>query len=134
MIRFLLLFCFLTIPFITCSQNQAVIKGKVIHTNGAKGKGVEIQLIELDKSTFSDAEGKFEFSNLPNRAFTLLAIQDNQAYDPVYVDLREKNEVQISITVGTMSFSLEEVRLKNRRISDQVKNSAIKADNVMMEC
>ena len=133
MIRFLLLFCFLTIPFITYSQNQAVIKGKVIHTNGAKGKGVEIQLIELDKSTFSDAEGKFEFSNLPNRAFTLLAIQDNQAYDPVYVDLREKNEVQISITVGTMSFSLEEVRLKNRKISDQLKNSAIKADIVTME-
>src|SRR5699024_674223 len=133
MTRLLLLFCFLTIPFITYSQNQAVIKGKVIHTNGAKGKGVEIQLIELDKNTFSDAEGKFEFPNLPNRAFTLLAIQDNQSYDPVYVDLRETNEAQISITVGTMSFSLEEVRLKNRKVSDQLKNSAIKADIVTME-
>ena len=133
MIRFSLIFYLLTIPFFAYAQNTAVIKGSVIDADNTKVEGVEIQLVELNISTISDADGSFEFTSLPNRAFTLFAIHDNQSFDPVYADLRELNEVQLNISVGTMTYSLDEVHLKTRKVSEQLKNNAIKADIVTME-
>lgn len=133
MIRFFLILCFLISPFTTYSQEAAIIKGEVTNAEKHHEEGVEILLVELNKSTFSDADGKFEFSDLSNRAYTLLPIQNNQTYDPTYVDLRNKNEQQVYITVGSMEFSLEEVQLRTRKKSEQLKNAAIKADIVTLE-
>lgn len=133
MMRFLLLFCCLITPLFTYSQNVAKINGEVVNSEGEKVEGVEIQLVELNKSTVSDADGNFEFSDLPNRAFTVLAIKDNHTYNPVYADLRQEDEVWIHVSVGSLSYSLDEVHLKTRKLSDQLKNSAIKADIVTME-
>lgn len=133
MMRFLLTFCFLITPFITYAQNVAKLRGEVINAEGVPEEEVEIYILELDKTSISDTNGKFEFSNLPNSAYTLIATKNNQTYDPVYVDLRNKNEEKISISVNAMALSLEEVHLKTRKISDQLKNNAIKADVVTME-
>lgn len=133
MIRFFLILHCLIAPFISHSQEVAKIKGEVTNAEGNHEVGVEILLVELNKSTLSDTDGKFEFTNLPNRAFTLFTIQNGHSYDPIYVDLREKNEKTIHITVGSMELSLEEVNLQTRKKSEQLKNAAIKADIVTLE-
>lgn len=133
MIRFfLILGCFI-LPYLSYSQEAVKIKGEVVNTEGTPLEGVEILLVELQQTTYSDAQGKFSFTEIPNRIYTLFPTHNNQSYDPVYVDLRSKNEEQVRVTIGAMEFSLEEVKLHTREISEQLKNTAIKADIVTLE-
>ncbi len=133
MMRFILAFCCLILPYISYAQNSAKITGETTNASGKPVEGVEIQLVELNKTQFSTQDGKFEFTDLPNRAYTILATYENQTFDPVYVDLRNKNADQIAISIGSMEFSLDEIKLETVRTSEKLKNNAIKADIVTLE-
>lgn len=120
-------------PFICHAQNNAKIIGKVINTKGEPIEGVEIHLLELDKYSQTNADGEFEFTNLPNRVYTLIPLQGEDIHDAVYADLRSKNEERLSILISPMQFTLEEVRIQARSANERLQNSAIKADIVTLE-
>src|SRR5699024_11190045 len=121
------------LPYISYAQNSAKITGETTNASGKPVEGVEIQLVELNKTQFSTQDGKFEFTDLPNRAYTILATYENQTFDPVYVDLRNKNADRIAISIGSMEFQLDEIKLETVRTSEKLKNNAIKADIVTLE-
>src|SRR5699024_10183060 len=130
--RFSYLFCSLLLTSF-CLAQQATIKGEVLDFEDKPAGGVEIHLVELDSITTSDSRGKFQFTNLPNRPYTLIPYYGSESYDPTYVYLREKNEENVNLLLCKMEFSLEEVRIQAISTSERLKNSAIKADIVTLE-
>lgn len=132
MVRQFLVFFFCSCNALLFAQNKT-IEGTIVNELDQNVHNIEILLVELDLNTHSDELGNFKFPNLPSGVFTLIAIYDGYSFPPVYADLRELNQKQITITLGQSEFNLEEVRLQTKTRAEKLKTNAIKAEVVSIE-
>lgn len=129
----LLLALFIIFSYASAFSQTAEIKGRVQHSQNKSVANIEVILAELNKKTSTDALGNFKFEQVPQGFYTLYALYDGIAYNPVHADLRELKTVEVLLSLGDMSFELDAVKLEAKSISEKLKNNAIKADIVNFE-
>lgn len=124
---------FLFLSSVFSFSQTAEIRGKVINTLDDQVENIEIHLLEPDLTTYSDAFGNFRFSSLSPGVYTLTAYYDGYSFLPVHVDLRSENLQEVQLEIGLTHSDLEEVKLKTRSRSEQLRTSAITAGIVSIE-
>jgi hypothetical protein len=89
------------------AQTAGTIRGSVVDPSGAviKGATVRIQnpVSRYDKSTQTDAQGNFEFDNVPYNPFHITAVAQGFASGEQDVDVRSPVplEVKLALKIGT---------------------------------
>jgi outer membrane cobalamin receptor len=133
MLRNLNLLLFLFYTSFSIAQNSSAIQGKIENSLDGQLENIEIYLIETNSRALTDQEGKFQFTNLIAGTYNIYPVYDGFQF-PIQTVHLKKNEVQeVTIYIGTMNYSLEEVKLQTITLSEKLKNSAIKADIIPVE-
>ncbi len=97
------------------SSNSGTVRGTVLDPSGAavKGAKVEIQnpVSKYNQSVVTDAQGNFEFDNVPFNPYHLSAVATGFALGTQDTDVRSSVplEVKISLKLGTLSSTVEVV-------------------------
>ncbi len=97
------------------SSNSGTLRGTVLDPTGAlvKGAKVEIQnpVSKYDRSAETDAQGNFEFDNIPFNPYHLSAAASGFALSTQDVDVRSSVplEVKVSLKIGALSSTVEVV-------------------------
>lgn len=128
------LFIFFTL-FYLCSiaQNSSSIQGKIVNSIDDQLENIEIHLVENNSKTLTDKEGNFIFHNLSPGTYTLYPVYDGYQFPIETVELEEGEMQEVILNIGTVNYSLDEVKLKTLSLSEKLKNSAIKADIISVE-
>lgn len=128
------LFIFLTL-FYLCSiaQNSSSIEGKIVNSIDDQLENIEIHLVETNAKTYTDKEGNFTFRNLSYGTYNLYPVYDGYQFPIETVELEEGEMQEVILQIGTVNYSLDEVKLKTLSLSEKLKNSAIKADIISVE-
>jgi Fe(3+) dicitrate transport protein len=74
---------------------------------------VEVYLINLQKSAFSDKRGNFIFENLPNGSYDLTTLSVGFTNESRTVEIEDKN-VQMDLKLSSLSINLSEVVVKEQ--------------------
>ena len=115
------------------AQNTGTLKGKIVNSIDGHLENIEIHLVETNAKTLTNNEGEFTFKNLPFGKYNIYPTYDGFQFSIETVQL-EKGEVQeVTLYIGTMNYSLDEVKLRTLTLSEKLKNSAIKADIIPVE-
>src|SRR5690606_12843166 len=81
----------------------------------------------------TDKDGKFVFENLPSGIYTIYSTYDGFQFPVETVQFEEGETQKVTLYIGTMNYTLEEVKLRPLSLSEKLKNSAIKADIIPVE-
>lgn len=133
MLRNFPFFFFLLFTLFSLAQHTGVLQGNIVNSIDNQLENIEIHLVETNAQTLTDKEGNFVFTNLPSGVYTLYATYDGFHFpiETVQVGVGEVQEVILYI--GTMNYTLEEVKLRTLTLSEKLKNAAIKADIIPVE-
>lgn len=115
------------------AQADRAIVGKVENSLDGQVANIQIYLVEGNKKTVTGPEGNFTFKNLPPGIYHLYAVYDGFQFPAETVQVIPGEDSSIVLSLGTMSYDLEEVKLKTLTLSEKLKTSAIKADIIPVE-
>lgn len=138
MLKFILLkryhsLAFMMFPLFSLAQNSGTIQGKIENSLDNQLENIEIYLMETNSKVITDLEGRFQFTNLASGNYTIYAVHDGFQFPIQSVHL-ESNEIkEVVLYIGTMNYSLDEVKIRTITLSEKLKNSAIKADIISVE-
>src|SRR5699024_6843526 len=96
-------------------------------------EGIEVRIVETASKTLTDSDGHFTFENLNPGTYTIYPFYDGFQYAPEIVELKSGETKNITLLIGSMEYSLDEVKLQTLTISERLKTSAIKADVISIE-
>lgn len=126
-------FIFYFVSFLSWAQTPGTITGKINNFFDDQQEGIEIRLVESASKTFTDKNGHFSFENLNPGTYTIYPFYDGFQYAPQIVELKSGETKNITLLIGSMEYSLDEVKLQTLTISERLKTSAIKADVISIE-
>lgn len=115
------------------AQISGTIQGKVVNSMADQLENIEVYLVENNTKTLTDSSGSFTFKDLSTGVYNLYAVHDGFQFPIETVNVEEGQMLQVTLYLGTMNYSLEEVKLKTLSLSERLKNSAIKADIISVE-
>jgi len=131
--RIFLVLIFIFASYFSFSQTSGMIHGEIINSLDNHIHGVVVRVVENNAETLTDENGKFTLTDLPPGNYTLYPIYDGFQYATQSVEVKSGETKNITLYIGSMNYSLEEVKIKTLTVSDRLKNSAIKADIISIE-
>ena len=131
--NFLFFSIFTLFSLSSISQNSGSILGKVDNSLDNHLKGIKIHIVENNLQTITDKDGRFIFEGLPSGIYSLYAVHDGFQFPVQTVEVEAGKTHEVTIYIGAMNYSLDEVKLQTLSVSEKLKNSAIKADIISVE-
>ena len=131
--NFSFLFIFTLCSLSSISQNLSSIHGKVDNSLDNHLEGITVHLVENNLRTITDEDGHFNFEGLTSGIYNIYAVYDGFQFPVQTVEVEPGKTHKVTIYIGTMNYSLDEVKLQTLSISEKLKNSAIKADIISVE-
>lgn len=131
--NFLFFSIFTLFSLSSISQNSGSIFGKVDNSLDNHLKGIKIHIVENNLQTITDKDGRFIFEGLPSGIYSLYAVHDGFQFPVQTVEVEAGKTHEVTIYIGAMNYSLDEVKLQTLSVSEKLKNSAIKADIISVE-
>lgn len=117
------------------AQQSGTIRGKITNIVDSQLEGIEVYIDESERSTFTNENGDFSFSNVYFGNYRLFAEWDGMNFGPFDVNLNSEfsNPVHITLDFIGQTVGLEEVLIQTKTESERLKNNAIKADVVFIQ-
>lgn len=131
--RLFLVLTFIFASYFSFAQTTGTIHGEIINALDSHVHGVVIRIVENNTEVITDENGKFTFTDLPSGDYTLYPVYDGFQYATQTVALELGETKDVTLYIGSMNYSLEEVKIQTLTLSDKLKNSAIKADIISIE-
>ena len=127
-------FLFLSLsPLFSLAQNSSTIQGFIVNSIDNELENIEIHLVENNTKTLTDKDGNFIFKDISSGTYSLYAVYDGFQFPIETVEVMEVEIQKVTLYLGTMNYSLEEVKIRTLTLSEKLKNSAIKADIISVE-
>lgn len=133
MLRNFTSFFFLLFSLFSVAQNTGTLHGKIVNSIDDQLENIEVYLVETNARTLTNKEGEFIFENLNAGTYNIFPTYDGFQFPIETVQVAEGEEQEVTLYIGTMSYSLDEVKLRTLSLSEKLKNSAIKADIIPVE-
>ncbi|WP_394774355.1 TonB-dependent receptor [Flavobacterium sp.] len=105
----LLMFCLFSLPNNLFAQNQNTITGKVLDDSGATVPGANVSIKETGKSTVTDENGGYSFSNIDAGTYTIVATNVGYKTFEKKVAIKEGESLEANLLLEGESQSLNEV-------------------------
>src|SRR5690554_1911582 len=131
--KYFLVLIFIFASYFSFSQTSGTVHGEVINSLDNHIHGVVVRVVENNTEVLTDENGNFTLTDLPPGNYTLYPVYDGFQYATQTVELKSGETKNITLYIGSMNYSLEEVKIKTLTVSDRLKNSAIKADIISIE-
>ncbi len=119
--------------FSAIGQSSRSISGQITNTIDQQLNHIKIVLVEANLTTYTNTQGQFEFESLQPQHYTLYAAYDGFNYQAVTVDLTQQSVTDVQLSVGVSQYTLETVELRTLKLSEALKNNAIKADIIALD-
>lgn len=109
---------------------MGVIEGKIINVFDQKVNNLEIFLSPLGKTTLTDENGTFVFTEIPQGSYQLFVTYYDQLFHSPTLQINSDSlkSIEIFIDVQGKSVLLDEVTIRTKSEAERLKNTAIKAD------
>ncbi|MBS7230227.1 TonB-dependent receptor [Flavobacterium psychroterrae] len=105
----LLMFCLFSLPNNLFAQTQNKISGKVLDDSGATVPGANVSIKETGKSTVTDENGGYSFSNIEAGNYTIIATNVGYKTFEKKVAIKEGESLDVNLLLEGESQSLNEV-------------------------
>ncbi len=96
-------------------------------------ENIQVYLVETNTKTLTDKAGNFIFENLAAGTYSIYPTYDGFQFPVKTVEVGVGEIAETTLYVGTMNYTLEEVKLRTLSLSEKLKNAAIKADVISVE-
>ncbi|MCP2026628.1 outer membrane receptor protein involved in Fe transport [Flavobacterium sp. HSC-32F16] len=104
-----LMFCLFFLPNNLFAQNTAKVSGKVLDDSGVTIPGANVTLKETGKSTVTDENGGYSFSNIEAGTYTIMATNVGYKTFEKKIAVKEGESLEVSLLLEGESQSLKEV-------------------------
>lgn len=104
-----LMFCLFFLPNNLFAQNTAKVSGKVLDDSGVTVPGANVTLKETGKSTVTDENGGYSFSNIEAGTYTIIATSVGYKTFEKKIAVKEGESVEANLLLEGESQSLKEV-------------------------
>jgi iron complex outermembrane receptor protein len=105
----LLMFCLFFLPNKGFAQNKSTISGKVLDDTGVTVPGANVSIKETGKSTVTDENGGYSFSNVDAGTYTIIATNVGYKTFEKKIALKEGESQEVNLLLEGESQSLKEV-------------------------
>ncbi|WP_337968131.1 TonB-dependent receptor [uncultured Flavobacterium sp.] len=105
----LLMFCLFFLPNNLFAQNKGTISGKVLDDSGVTVPGANVTLMETGKSTITDENGGYSFSNIDAGTYTIIATNVGYKTFEKQIAIKEGESLEVNLLLEGESQSLKEV-------------------------
>ncbi|WP_051951248.1 TonB-dependent receptor [Flavobacterium sp. ASV13] len=105
----LLMFCLFFLPNNIFAQNKGTISGKVLDDSGVTVPGANVTLKETGKSTITDENGGYSFSNIDAGTYTIIATNVGYKTFEKQIAIKEDESLEVNLLLEGESQSLKEV-------------------------
>jgi outer membrane receptor protein involved in Fe transport len=105
----LLMFCLFFLPNNLFAQNKGTISGKVLDDSGVTVPGANVTLKETGKSTITDENGGYSFSNIDAGTYTIIATNVGYKTFEKQIAIKEGESLEVNLLLEGESQSLKEV-------------------------
>ncbi|PIF32337.1 outer membrane receptor protein involved in Fe transport [Flavobacterium sp. 9] len=105
----LLMFCLFFLPNNLFAQNKGIISGKVLDDRGVTVPGANVTLKETGKSTITDENGGYSFSNIDAGTYTIIATNVGYKTFEKQIAIKEGESLDVNLLLEGESQSLKEV-------------------------
>ena len=124
---------FLLFSLFSVAQNTGTIRGNVINSIDEQLENIEIRLVETHARTLTNRDGEFIIKNLPPGIYHIYPIFNGFQFSVITVHLSIGEVQEVTLRIEMETYSLDEVKLKTLTLSEKLKNTAIKADIILVE-
>jgi len=105
----LLMFCLFFLPNNGFAQNQNTVSGKVLDDSGVTVPGANVSIKETGKSTITDENGGYSFSNIGAGTYTIIATNVGYKTFEKKIAIKEGESLEVNLLLEGESQSLKEV-------------------------
>jgi outer membrane receptor protein involved in Fe transport len=105
----LLMFCLFFLPNNLFAQNKGTISGRVLDDSGVTVPGANVTLKETGKSTITDENGGYSFSNIDAGTYTIIATNVGYKTFEKQIAIKEGESLEVNLLLEGESQSLKEV-------------------------
>ncbi|QDW19735.1 TonB-dependent receptor [Flavobacterium sp. KBS0721] len=105
----LLMFCLFFLSNNLFAQNQNTISGKVLDDSGVTIPGANVTIKETGKSTVTDENGGYSFSNIEARTYTVIATNVGYKTFEKKIAIKQGESLEVNLLLEGESQSLKEV-------------------------
>ncbi len=103
------MFCLFFLPNNIFAQNKGTISGKVLDDSGVTVPGANVTLKETGKSTITDENGGYSFSNIDAGTYTIIATNVGYKTFEKQIAIKEDESLEVNLLLEGESQSLKEV-------------------------
>jgi len=104
-----LMFCLLFLPNNGFAQNTNTVSGKVLDDSGVTVPGANVSLKETGKSTVTNENGEYSFSNIEAGTYTIIATNVGYKTFEKKIAIKEGESLEVNLLLEGESQSLKEV-------------------------
>ncbi|WP_026452317.1 TonB-dependent receptor [Aequorivita capsosiphonis] len=115
------------------AQNSGSLQGNIVNSLNDQLENIEIHMVESSAVALTNKKGAFIFQNLAPGSYNVYAVYDGFQFPVETVEVEAGEMQQVTLYIGTLNYTLEEVKLRTLSLSEKLKNSAIKADIIPVE-
>ncbi|MEX6689102.1 TonB-dependent receptor [Danxiaibacter flavus] len=109
-------FCALGTGIVSANAQNAIVKGKVVTTDGRPAESVAVVLKESRKSTISNEDGTFSFKNVKQGKYTVVVSHTGLQTKEQNINIQTSDEtLQLDFTLAETAQQLDEVIISGRR-------------------
>lgn len=105
----LLMFCLFFLPNNLFAQNQNIVSGRVLDDSGVTVPGANVSIKETGKSTITDENGGYSFSNIEAGTYTIIATNVGYKTFEKKIAIKEGESLEVNLLLEGESQSLKEV-------------------------
>lgn len=103
------MFCLFFLPNNGFAQNQNTVSGKVLDDSGVTVPGANVSIKETGKSTITDENGGYSFSNIGAGTYTIIATNVGYKTFEKKIAIKEGESLEVNLLLEGESQSLKEV-------------------------
>ena len=128
---FIVLFAFITMPLSALAQTGD-IQGTVYQRSTGKALvDADVHILETDQHQKTDANGVFQFTELPEGAYTFVVTHPAEtAPTKISVDISSGDTTEVKIHLG-VAFKLETVVVEGKRLPPTVSRTEIRGSELL---
>ncbi|MFH6998102.1 TonB-dependent receptor [Flavobacterium sp. FlaQc-57] len=104
-----LMFCLFFLPNNMFAQNSNTVSGKVLDDSGVTVPGANVSIKETGKSTVTDENGGYSFSNVEAGTYTIIATNVGYKTFEKKIAIKEGESLEVNLLLEGESQSLKEV-------------------------
>ena len=127
----IVLFAFITMPLSTLAQTGDVQGTLYQRSTGKALVDADIRILETDQHQKTDANGGFQFTELPEGTYTFVVTHSAEATPTkVSVDISSGDTTEVKIHLGA-AFKLETVVVEGKRLPPTVSRTEIRGSELL---